>query len=381
MSLVYLDSAATSLWRPMCVAEAVSRSVILHAGYGRSQSRASDAAAGEVYSCREALARMFGLADPADVVFCMNATHALNTAIFGLYVPGKASVISGYEHNAVRRPVYELSRRGETEVCIAQSKLFDRADAVSAFEAAISEKKPGLVVCTAVGNVFGNIMPVKEIGEICRRFGAAFVVDASQGAGIIPLDMGEIGADAMCMPGHKGLLGPTGTGVLLLGRKSPRPLLFGGTGIASEDVAQPETAPEKFESGTINVCGICGLGAAVKYLAQNGQRLHSRKCRSCETMANILSNSGFRVFGPEEGCETGMFSFDPGFDSEIAAGMLASRGIAVRGGLHCAPLAHRSAGTLERGTVRISPQGNMGSHWARKAGADIVKILSCGKGF
>ena len=375
MALVYLDCAATSLWRPMRVAEAVSGSVILHAGYGRNRSPSSDAAAGEIFMCREALARMFNVKNPSDIVFCLNATHALNTAIFGLYGRGRPCVISGYEHNAVRRPVCELVSRGETELIVAQSRLFDRMDCIRAFEEAIAKHAPGLVVCSAVGNVFGNILPICEIGKLCRESGAAFVVDASQGAGVIPLDAEKIGADAICMPGHKGLLGPTGTGVMILGKRWPTPFVFGGTGMASEDEGQPDTAPERFESGTLNVCGICGLGAALGYLEEKGNAIHEKKRSACRVIADVLKERGFKVFGPEENCETCMFSFDAGFDSEIAAEMLASRRIAVRGGLHCAPLAHLSAGTFERGTVRISPQADLSVKSAKKVAERIADIL------
>lgn len=380
MALVYLDSAATSLWRPVAVAEAVSRSVMLHAGYGRNQSSSADAAAGEIYSCRCAAAEMFNVGDPADVVFCLNATHALNTAIFGLFVPGRPCVISGYEHNAVVRPLGELERRGATEVFAAESALFDKEDAVRAFERMTAEKKPGLVVCTMVGNVFGNVMPVEEIGRICRKYGARFVVDASQAAGTIPVDVKACLADAVCMPGHKGLMGPTGTGLLLLGKNRPEPFLFGGTGTASEEAGQPETSPERYESGTLNVCGICGLGAALKYVREKGGRLHERKKALCEIFASRLEREGFRIFAPGDGFEAGLFSFDAGFDSETAAGMLASRGIAVRGGLHCAPLAHRSAGTLERGTVRISPNPDIGKRTAVRAAETIAGALSAARG-
>ena len=359
----------------MCVAEAVSRSIILHAGYGRNRSSSSDAAAGEVFLCREALARMFNVKDPSNVVFCLNATHALNTAIFGLVVKGRPCVISGYEHNAVRRPVCELAARGDTELIVAQSRLFDREDCIRSFENAITSRKPGLVVCSAVGNVFGNIMPICEIGRLCRENGAAFVVDASQGAGIIPLNAEDVGADAICMPGHKGLLGPTGTGAMIIGKRRPFPFVFGGTGISSEDEGQPETSPERFESGTLNVCGICGLGAALRFLEENGRVIHEKKRAACRIIADILIQRGFRVFGPEENCETCMFSFDAGFDSEIAAEMLASRRIAVRGGLHCAPLAHISAGTFERGTVRISPQADMGRKTAKRIAHNIADVL------
>lgn len=375
MAKVYLDSAATSLWRPTCVAEAVARSVMIHAGYGRNRSAPSDAAAGEIFAAREAAARLFGARDASCIVFCLNATHALNTAIFGLYRPGRPCLISAYEHNAVRRPIAELERRGETELAVAESPLFDREGAYAAFAREIENKKPGLVVCTSVGNVFGNIMPIARIGELCKKSGAAFVVDASQGAGILPLDMEKIGADAMCMPGHKGLLGPAGTGIMVLGSSCPRPFLFGGTGIASEEAGMPEAPPERYEGGTLNVCGICGLGEALRYLELHGDAIHRKKQALCRAFAETLAGAGYRVFGPEENGATGLFSFDPGFDSEVAAELLADAGITVRGGLHCAPLAHRAAGTFDRGTVRISPQPNLGMRTAKKAAENIVRVL------
>ena len=376
MTEIYLDAAATSLWRPMAVAEAAARSILTHAGYGRDQSAAAEAAAEEVYACREAAARLFGLSDPARAVFCASATHALNTAIFGLCVPGKACVASCFEHNAAARPLYELARRGVSEVFTARAPLFDADGLAAAFERLIEEKAPGLVVCTMVGNVFGNRLPVERIGACARAHGAAFVCDASQAAGTLDVDVRALGADAVCVPGHKGLLGPTGTGLLLAGGRTPRPLLFGGTGVDSELPGQPETLPERLESGTLNVCGICGLRAGLEYVAAHRERLHRRKSALCAAAAARLAEAGFSVFDPGDGFDAGVFSFDPGFDSERAAGILAENGIAVRGGLHCAPAAHRAAGTLARGTVRISPGPDLRRRAVDRAGRRCAELLA-----
>jgi selenocysteine lyase/cysteine desulfurase len=234
--MIYFDNAATSLLRPKSVHAAVMRSLKTHAGYGRSGHHAAVSAGEEIYSCRCAAAKLFNIEKPENVVFCQNATHALNTAVFGLYERGAAAVISGYEHNAVLRPLTELERQGEIEICIAASPLFDCEAAVRAFERAFDEleargKKCAICVCTMVSNVFGFILPVGKIGKLCRERGIAFIVDAAQAAGSLEVDAKKIGADVICAPGHKGLLGPTGTGLMLLcSDKLPRPYMYGGTG-------------------------------------------------------------------------------------------------------------------------------------------------------
>ena len=354
--MIYFDSAATSLLRPPSVRRAVSGSIGKHAGYGRSGHRAAEKAAEAVFACRSDAAKFFGLTDETRVVFCMSATHALNTAIMGLPLNNKTAVISGYEHNAVRRPLVRRCERDGLEIRIAQSRLFDRDDAVRAFDRLL-DQRCGLCVCTMVSNVFGNLLPVEEIGRMCRERGIVFVVDASQAAGSLPVDAGNIGADIICVPGHKGLLGPGGTGMMLLCTDVwPEPLVFGGTGGESRSPYQPEMIPERFESGTLNVAGICGLHEGIRYVSKHLPQIRCREEKLIRELKYALQTfPGIKVYDSgSEPCGS-LFSFvADGWHSEELAQKLAERGVAVRAGLHCAPLAHESAGTAADGTVRVS---------------------------
>lgn len=354
--MIYFDSAATSFLRPPCVRRAVCKSIGTHAGYGRSGHRAAEKAAEAVFACRSEAAKLFGLDDEARVVFCANATQALNTAIMGLPVTNKTAVISGYEHNAVRRPLVRRSERDGWKICVARSRLFDEADAIRAFDRML-DQRCGLCVCTMVSNVFGNILPVEKIGRMCKERGIVFVVDASQAAGSLPVDAGRIGADIICVPGHKGLLGPVGTGMMLLCTDIlPEPLLFGGTGGESRSLYPPEKIPERFESGTLNVAGICGLCEGIRYVRKHLPQIRYREEKLVRELKYALQTfTGIKVYdSSSEPCGS-LFSFTAdGWNSEELAQKLAERGIAVRAGLHCAPLAHESVGTDGDGTVRVS---------------------------
>ena len=234
---------------------------------------------------------------------------------------------------------------------VAGRKLFDWDDTLTEFEKALDAGAEAAVF-THVSNVFGYILPVGELAKMCRVRGVPFVVDAAQSAGNIPLSMKELGADFIAMPGHKGLLGPQGTGLLLCGRK-PEPLLMGGTGSESLRQDMPEELPERLEAGTVNVPGIAGLGAGLAYLKKVGiENIGKREQKAARVCAQGLQRQGLRVFsGPHQ---AGTVSFSPAMDCETAAEQLGRKGIAVRAGLHCAPLAHESAGTLKTGTVRVS---------------------------
>ena len=357
--MLYFDSAATSLLRPRAVRHAVDTSLRKYAGYGRSGHKAAVQAAEAVYACREEVAALFGLTAPERVIFCQNATHALNIALLGLPLKGSRIVISGYEHNAVRRPLVARCEREERTLSVAGSPLFDREGALRAFEHLL-DAECALCVCTMVSNVFGNILPVAEIGAICRERGIPFVIDAAQAAGCMAVDCKILNADIVCMPGHKGLLGPTGTGIMLLCTDClPQPLLFGGTGGDSANLHQPEYLPDRFESGTPNLPGINGLCAGVRYIRKYGSRIWRRETKLVSELKYALKNfPGVRLFDSEGETCGNLFSFAvDGMQSEAVAEKLAARGVAVRAGLHCAPLAHESAGTLADGTVRVSVCG------------------------
>jgi len=284
----------------------------------------------------------------------MNATHALNIAIKSLVPKGGRVVISGYEHNAVTRPLTSL----EAECIVAAAPLFRPEAVVEAFSACIT---PGIdaVICNHVSNVFGFIQPVEAIAALCRERGVPFIIDASQSAGILPLDMRALGAAFIAMPGHKGLYGPQGTGVLLCAEgQETKPLLEGGTGSYSVQQEMPDFLPDRLEAGTHNMPGISGLLAGVRYVRQRGVGTIFRRERELAfTMSKELHKSdGVQVFSlPDMRAQAGVLSVIPkGKDVESFGAELEKHGIAVRAGIHCAPLAHRSAGTLETGTLRFS---------------------------
>lgn len=344
--MIYLDNGATSFHKPPVVHQTMLRAMQRCANPGRGGYPAAMAAAQQVYACREAAGAMFHCS-PEQVVITSNCTHGLNIAIRTLVAPGDNVVISGFEHNAVTRPLYALG----AHVNVAGRRLFDQSDTLEAFENAL-RRKPKAAVFTHASNVFGYILPVSEIAQLCRKYAVPFIIDAAQSAGVLPLNLEELGADFVAMPGHKGLLGPQGTGLLLCNRL-PEPLLYGGTGSGSADQTMPDFLPDRAEAGTLNVPGIGGLTAALHYLRRTGiggiARREQGQMRKC---VRGLEKLGFQPFHGAN--QLGIVSFLPGMDCEEAAQRLAQRGICVRAGLHCAPLAHESAGTLATGTVRVS---------------------------
>ena len=344
--MIYLDNGATSFRKPPEVRAAVSRAMLRCANPGRGGYAAAMCAQEQVYRCREVAGKFFSC-QPDQVAFTANCTHGLNMALQTLVHPGDPVVISGFEHNAVTRPLHKLGAK----IMVAGRQLFSPADTLSQWETAL-KKRPRAAVFTHVSNVFGYVLPVEEMAALCRQYGVPFVVDAAQSAGMLPINFAALGADFLAAPGHKGLLGPQGTGLLLCGRL-PEPLICGGTGSNSLDRAMPDFLPDRAEAGTLNVPGIAGLEAGMRYVNSVGmERIFRREQLQAKYCADILERMGFRVFTGEP--QTGTLSFLGRMDCQEMATALAERGIAVRSGLHCAPLAHESAGTLETGTVRIS---------------------------
>ena len=344
--MIYLDNGATSFRKPPQVARAVTAAMTRCANPGRGGYGAAMEAANLVYRCRELAAKLFSC-QPEQVVFTSNCTHGLNIAIQSLVKPGGRVVISGFEHNAVTRPLHALG----ANIKVAGRKLFDWENTLSEFDDALKSGADAAVF-THVSNVFGYILPVEELAAICRRWGVPFIVDAAQSAGILPVSLESWGADFIAMPGHKGLLGPQGTGILLCAGQS-QPLMQGGTGSESENQQMPEYTPDRLEAGTLNVPGIGGLEASMSWLLKIGtDSIGKREQKAARACAAGLEKLGMQVFSGEH--QGGTVSFLPGCDCQLAADRLARMGIAVRSGLHCAPLAHESAGTLETGTVRVS---------------------------
>ena len=349
--MIYFDAGATTLQKPDAVRRAMYQAVNTLSSPGRGSYPATRRAEETDLRCRMAAAELFHMDDPAQVVFTSCATHGLNIAIRTLVKPGSRVVISGYEHNAVTRPLHAIPN---VEIVVADGPLFDTAAMLEQFRQAL-DRPADAVICTHVSNVFGYALPVEEIAALCRKKGVPFVLDASQSAGMLPVDMKALGASFIAMPGHKGLYGPQGTGLLLCGCET-EPLLRGGTGSQSILQEMPAELPDRLEAGTHNMPGIAGLLEGLRFVQRQGvARIADYESELGRYAARHLAElPGVEVFsGP---VQTGVVSFRAaGVDCEELGEALAARGIALRAGLHCAPLAHRTAGTLETGTVRFSP--------------------------
>lgn len=344
--MIYLDNGATSFHKPESVYRAVCKAMKTCANPGRGGYNAAMTAGETVYRCREAASALFGC-NPEQVVFTSNCTHGLNIALRTLVKPGSRVLISGFEHNAVTRTLHLLG----AEICVAGRKLFDWDDTLLAFEREL-RRGVDVAVFTHVSNVFGYILPAEQLAALCRKYKVPFVVDAAQSAGMLPISLKDWGAAFIAMPGHKGLLGPQGTGILLCGTV-PTTLMAGGTGSESRIQTMPAYLPDGAEPGTMNVPGIGGLAAGINYVRSVGvETIFSRERQAARQCAKMLKKFNFCVFSGEH--QGGTVSFLPPMDCEEMAERLGQRGIAVRAGLHCAPLAHESAGTLETGTVRVS---------------------------
>lgn len=346
--MIYLDAAATSLQKPPSVSQGMLRALERCSSVGRGGHAAAMEAMETVYKCRSLAAELFE-ATAEQVVFTMNATHGLNLAIFSLVPPGGRVLISGFEHNAVTRPLHHLQAR----ITVAGRKLFDPEDTISAFSEALAVQKYDAVICTQVSNVFGYVLPVEQIAALCAKHHTPLIIDASQGAGLLPLSLKKSGAAFIAMPGHKSLYGPQGTGLLLCGRTA-LPLLFGGTGGNSMQQEMPDFLPDRLEAGTHNVCGIAGLLEGLRFVQrQKPEQLLRRERQLLQPLVPKLQELGFQCFNGE--AQAGVLSVLPeGISCEEAAEAFARRKVALRAGLHCAPLAHESAGTLPDGTLRIS---------------------------
>lgn len=344
--MIYLDNGATSFRKPPGVYQAVVQAMQTCANPGRGGYGAARKAAETVFDCREAAADFFDC-KPEQVVLTANCTHGLNLAVNSLVKPGARVVVSGFEHNAAVRPLYAR----QAEVAVAGRRLFDWDDTLEAFRRELA-KGADAAVFTHVSNVFGYVLPVEELAKLCREYSVPFILDAAQSAGTLPVSLRKLGAEFIAMPGHKGLLGPQGTGLLLCAGETI-PLLYGGTGSESQRKDMPDLLPERLEAGTQNVPGAAGLTEGIRWLKRTGiERIHKREREQAAHCAEGLRKLGFKVFSGAH--QAGTVSFVPHIDCEDAADKLAQQGIAVRAGLHCAPLAHESAGTLQTGTVRVS---------------------------
>lgn len=344
--MIYLDNGATSFHKPEAVKRAVMWALENCANPGRGGYRQSNQAARIVVGCREQASRLFDC-KPEQVVFTSNCTHGLNIAIHTLVKPGSRVIITGFEHNAVLRPLIAL----KTKITVVGRKVFDWEDTLSSLENAL-KKGADAAVFTHVSNVFGYILPIEKMCDLCNQYGVPYIIDAAQSAGYLPLSFADLSAEFVAMPGHKGLLGPQGTGILLC-KGNTQPIIFGGTGSVSASEEMPDFLPDRLEAGTLNVPGIAGLHEGLSFLLREGiDKIFRKEMTAAKRLTSALEELEINSFsGPHQ---SGTVSFVMDEDCEIVAQKLADRGIAVRAGLHCAPLAHKSVGTFETGTVRVS---------------------------
>lgn len=357
MPTIYFDNAATSWPKPPAVSAAVSGYLTEAGGNpGRSGHRMSVAAARVVEDGREALAELFHVSDPSRLVFTHNATHALNLALYGLLRRGDHVVTTSVEHNSVMRPLRHLETLG-VELTVVPCTPEGTLDP-DAVERAM-RPTTRLLVTTHGSNVVGTVVPIARLAALARRHQVPYLVDAAQTAGAIPIDVQEAGVDLLAFTGHKGLLGPTGTGGLYVREGIVlAPLIRGGTGSDSAHEVQPEFLPDVFESGTLNVAGIAGLAAGVRFLLDVGieaVQAHERALVSRFLDAGS-DMAGLTVYGPRDvtaRCGVVSFNIAGAMSSEVGLILDQSFGIMARTGLHCAPSAHHTLGTFPEGTVRF----------------------------
>lgn len=349
--MIYLDNPATSMQKPASVIEAMYRNTAhMSVNAGRGGHSASLAGARGIADCQEVLADFFNIENPDRIAFTQNATYALNMAISGFLRPGDHVIMTSMEHNSVLRPVHricsytlvEANRKGE----------INPAD----IERAI-RKNTRLVVTTHASNVCGTIMPVREIGAICKKYKIPYLLDAAQTAGIIPINVDELNLSMLAFSGHKGLLGPLGTGGLFVRENIQlSPVIVGGTGTESNNKNQPRTMPDMLHSGTLNTPAIMALAEAVRYINRTGiAAIEEKEWTLAQRLFGGLMNiDGVKVYGLEKGNRNGTVAFNiRDMDSQVVADILNKDfGIATRGGYHCSYIAHQTLGTEKTGAVR-----------------------------
>lgn len=356
--MIYLDNAATTYPKPACVVETLRRSAQIYgANPGRGGYEMCISTSKQVYAVREKIAAFFNAEGPEYVVFTSNCTQALNTAIHGSVKRCSHVLTSCLEHNSVMRPLEKMRKEGKIVYDCAEVGATDD-ETVENFRVLLS-KRTSLIVCTCASNVFGDVLPIRKIGLLAKERNIPFVVDAAQGAGIVPIDMKRENISCLCLPGHKGLYGPMGTGAMILSKDFlPETLMQGGTGTLSKILDQPDGIPERYESGTINVPGIVALGKGVDFVSEVGiknMRYHENSLVKY-LFCSLHNTENIRLYHDyDEKRRVPVLSFNIGnIPCEQAAEMLGEDGIAVRGGFHCNAYAHRFYQTYEEGTLRAS---------------------------
>ena len=355
--MIYFDNAATTIQKPKQVVEAVTQALCSMGNAGRGAHNASMGASRMLFDTRKKLAELFGGNNPAQVVFTSNSTESLNMALKGLLNPWDHVITTHLEHNSVLRPLYELEDKG-VELTILNSDAKGRI-CYEDFEKEI-KKNTKMIVCTHGSNLTGNLTDIRRVGEIARSHGLLFVVDASQTAGVFPIHVEEMKIDVLCFTGHKGLLGPQGTGGMYV-REGViiRPLKTGGSGVQTYSRTHPSQMPTALEAGTLNAHGLAGLDAALDYLKDTGIDVIRKKEQELMWYfyQKVLEIPGITVYGDfdsQERCPMVSLNVKDYDSSEVSDFLFTEYGISTRPGAHCAPLMHQAMGTEKQGAVRFS---------------------------
>ena len=355
--MIYLDNAATTMRKPQEVIDAVTTAMCSMGNAGRGVNTASLGAARTVYDTREKLADFFHAENPRQIVFTMNSTESLNTALKGVLNPGDHVITTMLEHNSVLRPLYELEKAG-VELTILKSSPQGTLN-YEDFEPVIRANTKA-IVCTHGSNLTGNLVDIERVGKLAKKYGLLFIVDASQTAGVFPIDVQEMKIDILCFTGHKGLLGPQGTGGMYVREGvTVRPLKSGGSGVQTYSKTQPAEMPTALEAGTLNGHGIAGLDAALEYLKKTG--IDEIRHREQELMWKFYNGvkqiPGVKIYGDfstRDRCAIVTLNIGDYDSAEVSDELLVSYDISTRAGGHCAPLMHEALGTVEQGAVRFS---------------------------
>lgn len=354
--MIYLDNAATTMKKPQCVIDAVVNAMTHMGNAGRGANEASLDASRVIYDTREKISDLVNLKNPSRVAFTCNSTESLNTAIKGILTNKDHAITTSLEHNSVLRPLYELEEKG-MELSVVQCDENGNIN-YDDFEKLIKENTKA-IVCTHASNLVGNVLDVKKIGEIAKKHNLVFIVDASQSAGVFDIDMQYMNIDILCFTGHKGLLGPQGTGGICVREGiNIRPLKVGGSGVNTFSKTQPEAMPTRLEAGTLNGHAIAGLNAALDYLKEEGiENIQKREEELMFRFYNGIKDiKDIKIYGNFENKRAAIVSFNVGdIDSSAFSDELSLyHDISTRPGAHCAPLMHKAMNTVEQGAVRFS---------------------------
>lgn len=357
ITVIYMDNAATTLKKPQEVIDAVVQAMSSMGNAGRGANEAALGAARMIYDARDRLCHFFGGENPSRLVFTNNSTESLNIALKGILNPGDHVITTVLEHNSVLRPLYQLQESGVELTIIGcdEKGNIDLCDIESSIK-----KNTRMIVCTNGSNLTGNYIPLEPIGELAHQNGLIFVVDASQTAGVFPIDVKKMKIDVLCFTGHKGMLGPQGTGGMYVGEGVEiRPFKSGGTGVQTFNKRQPEEMPVRLEAGTLNGHGIAGLLAGVEYLEKTGidtirEREQMLMRRFYDGIKDIPGLTFYGDFSRKERCPIVTFNIGDYDSGEVSDALLMDYGISTRPGGHCAPLLHEAFGTVKQGAVRFS---------------------------